>query len=172
MMQVITEFLHGFGITPAQALEFLRIAVAVLGTLVAIAIALARFAHEKRKQVEAEHRKRLEAELWEDGIDLQAKLDGALAGLKDALSVVQGLETHIKARADAATKLKSEIDHYKGVQAVQKEQVDAIAAVLNEQLKSVQREDQRLGFRQDAYMNTFFMLVGAIVSYFIAKWLG
>ena len=101
-----------------------------------------------------------------------AELDAAIAGLKDALSVVGGLEQQIKQRTETATRLKTEIDQYKGVQALQKEQMDAVAVVFQDQLKVIQKEGQSAGFRQDVIMNTVFMILGAVLSYFIAKWLG
>jgi FtsZ-binding cell division protein ZapB len=114
----------------------------------------------------------MKQEGFKDGTDFEAKLDAAMIGLKDALGVIGSLEAQIKDRADTATRLKSEIEHYKGVQSLQKEQVDAVAAVLQDRLKAVQKEDQKRSLLQDIVIGTAFMILGATLSYFISKWLG
>jgi uncharacterized membrane protein YqaE (UPF0057 family) len=156
----------------SEAMDLLRVVLSILLAFVGVAIAWARLLQQSR---EARERKRLEVlryETFPDGAEFERRLDAAVAGLKDALTVIGGLEQHIKQRAETATRLKTEIDHYRGVQALQKEQLDAVATVLQDQLKVMQKEDQRAGFKQDVLMNTIFMILGAVLSYFIAKWLG
>ena len=95
---------------------------------------------------------------------LEDRINKLTSALKESSHLITTVESEIKSRQKLVSELQDDAQRYEKLISMNQEQVDAVAQVLQGELK----KESKISFWKGVTVNFVFFILGAIVSWYIS----